>query len=542
MQKITSNPTENKQNDNYPMPRWIPSLNGVIGINKRLQSHFPSAEIESLKEKLSITQFNTLPETIKQKLQNDTIPVLLNLLKCNKYNMEMLLDGYIKFHGTKIDLRGTIPTVIGYEINRFADIKWIDEGLQINAREILLTLAKTSNEATKIIVDQGCIPILLNGVTDEASPAIQCTSINCLGYIAEIYGKLIIKTEFMRKIFSISNSIQIQHALNNKTNLKILQSIATSLVKVSTNKTLTLPFQLDAIHIITNLKDYENDELTYNWLQTIKNLTNINTKVVSPSDSRLILNTVFSTHIVQKCLDFIPSTFSANEIDIEAIQRSLDIVDNIEYYGTNTQCRRLRELGILSKLKCILNHIPGPPFILSQALLILSNIATGDHHQIQQIIDNGLTKIVLQSLRSSSNTVAGEAISVLFNMIDHGNAGFYCTEEQLDYMMSINLMIFVIEFIKNCDIEDHLLIALRLIERLFEYGWWYEKDEASDYCALFINEGGVHVVVSKHCSIKKNGIATKVVKEMERIMYNWFKIKLSNDDKEVNNQIMIVDD
>jgi len=134
---------------------------------------------------------------IQTIINSGVVPVIFCLLHKNEYNFGMMFSGYVR----ELDFDYEIPSVIVECIAQACKLYSVDERIQVECRWILcniasgdmfVLLAKSeisslkhtgSKEQTQYVVDQGLVPVLVNGLKETASLAIKSNSVSALGNI-----------------------------------------------------------------------------------------------------------------------------------------------------------------------------------------------------------------------------------------------------------------------------------------------------------------------------------------------------------------------
>lgn len=231
--------------------------------------------------------------------------------------------------------------------------------------------------------------------------------------------------------------------------LSFLRNLSWVFVNICRNKNPPPPIEVSQqlVPVLAYmLEHYQDDSITIDVVWTISYITD------HGNDS---IQLVIESGIVSRIVPIL-----SNE-DTKLLTPALRVVGNIAT-GTDDQTQAILDLRVLSYLPKLLDH--KKERVKREALWLLSNITAGRENQIQELVEFDIIPIVIANFSRGAYMLQKEAAWVISNMCFNG------TDDQIRYLVKNNVIEAISKLlnIKDVQIIRILLEALAKIFKCFE--------------------------------------------------------------------------
>lgn len=231
--------------------------------------------------------------------------------------------------------------------------------------------------------------------------------------------------------------------------LSFLRNLSWVFVNICRNKNPPPPIEVSRqlVPVLAYMLDhYEDDNIMIDVVWTTSYITD---------HGNASIQLVIESGIVAKIIPIL------NNEETKLLTPALRVVGNIAT-GTDDQTQAILDMGVLAYLPKLLQH--KKERVKREALWLLSNITAGRENQIQELVEFDIIPMVISNFSRGAYILQKEAAWVISNMCFNG------TPDQIRYLVSKNVIESICKLlaIKDVQIIRILLEALIKIFKCFE--------------------------------------------------------------------------
>eukprot|EP01084_Bolivina_argentea_P071117 129326_1 len=369
---------------------------------KDCYSQYPLQSIINIRKLIARPEENNPP--IQQVIDSGVIPQIIKLLTQNNYNFDMFISGYSRQFNFEYIIHSDI---INY-IRNICKLYCIDGKLQSEVRWILTNICSFTDDQTQYIVNQGAIPILIDGLKDTSSIEIKSNSISALANITGTleFINIVLEHGTLDPVMNIIKNTNLK--TQNKIEIELLQDIARLLNNLCRDKIPNWKYVKLLIPMLTMLFRAQDEETLSLALWGIS-------KLLQSHDENLLERRHIDAVLNNEYLSQIIALLRHKS---ESIRRpALRICSNISYTDySNSDMRQLTDLHLLSALN---NLFSDSDLIKAECCCLISNLCVTEE-QIESVIKTNLFPKIINSLKNDEYSVAIEALWAVNNAAMNG--------------------------------------------------------------------------------------------------------------------------
>eukprot|EP01084_Bolivina_argentea_P071116 129322_1 len=370
---------------------------------KDCYSQYPLQSIINISELIAIPVENNPP--IQQVIRCGVIPQIIKLLTQNNYNFDMFISGYSRQFNFEYIIH---LDIINY-IRNICKLYCIDGKLQSEVRWILTNICSFTDDQTQYIVNQGAIPILIDGLKDTSSIEIKSNSISALANITGTleFINIVLEHGTLDPVMNIIKNTNLK--TQNKIEIELLQDISRLLGNLCFDKLPNWKYVSLLIPMLTMLFQTQDEETLRQALWGISKLLESHDE--NPSERRHI-NAVLNSEYLSQIIALL--RHKSDRIKRPALR----ICGNILYTDdTGSDIEQLIDLNLLSELH---NLLSDSDVIKKDCCWLISNLCLMEE-DIKSVIKPNLFPKIINTLKNDVYSVAVEALWVVNNAAENGD-------------------------------------------------------------------------------------------------------------------------
>eukprot|EP01084_Bolivina_argentea_P138997 244574_1 len=373
---------------------------------------------------------------------------------------------------TVIDI-GVIPKLIPF----LQHDKNIDEKLQFESTWIITNICSGTEEQTQHIINIGAVPLLIN-LLKSTSYCIQEQAVWALGNIAanNVSAKhLVLNNDILPHfVFICKNYLKLQ---NHKQGICTLRNIPWVLCNLSRDRPRWeyIEQMIECLFYLLQTDDYE-------VLYQCGCLCNKLTSFIS-GDNDMLITTIKNMGLIQVFVDLLDNESSKVQhcmlvIINNLLARAIMVTEHVINCGVLKKLQRLMKKNTTKSRQ---KHVIAICCIISNVIYITADST----HGIEQVMKADIFPLLIDILQNdeedqvilqdNEEAIVEQILWTIGNSLDRG------TDEQISYLVNLNVIPVICEHLNRTTSNDVVLKLLNCLENILKSGEKNGKNEYKNY-------------------------------------------------------------